>query len=118
MKAYLINSLKIGKTTHRASTEDKPVVIDLDGKEFKRLETMGAVRTPTENELKLAAPTIDLEANDAETDPPKKLTKAQQKKLDDDAAAAALAASTSTETNGNDAGGEGNGAGGDDNLDV
>lgn len=64
MKAYLLNSLKIGPKTHRASTEENPVVIDIEDREFKRLEAMSAVRAPTENELKIAASTIDLEVNE------------------------------------------------------
>ena len=55
MKAYALASLKIGKKTHKASTDDEPSVVELSDKEFKRLEGMGAVRTPTDKELKLAA---------------------------------------------------------------
>lgn len=55
MKAYALVSLKIGDTTHKASTDDKPVVVDVSEKEFDRLEAMNAVRKPTANELKLAS---------------------------------------------------------------
>ena len=55
MKAYALASLKIGKKTHKASTDDEPTVVELSDKEFKRLEGMGAVRKPTDKELKLAA---------------------------------------------------------------
>lgn len=55
MKAYALASLKIGKKTFKASTDDEPVIVDLTDKEFKRLAAMNAVRVPTKNEIKLAA---------------------------------------------------------------
>ena len=54
MKAYALASLKIGKKTHKASTEDNPVVIELAAKEFQRLEAMGAVREATAKEVKMS----------------------------------------------------------------
>lgn len=54
MKALTLMSLKIGKKTYKASTDEKPVVVDLDQNEFDRLSDMLAVRKPTANELKLA----------------------------------------------------------------
>lgn len=52
--AYALSSLKIGKTTYKASTDDEPVVVKMDDKEFKRLEAMNAVREATAKEVKAA----------------------------------------------------------------
>lgn len=54
MKALALVSLKMGNVTHKASTDDEPVVVDVSQQEFDRLEAMGAVRKPTAKELKLA----------------------------------------------------------------
>lgn len=54
MKAYLINSVQIARQRYPASTEEEPSIIDLEKKEFSRLEAIGAVRKPTEREEKLA----------------------------------------------------------------
>lgn len=53
-KAYLIQSVQMGRgNRHAASTKDKPNVIDIPEKEFDRLEATGAVRKPTEAEIKI-----------------------------------------------------------------
>ena len=98
MKAYALASLKIGKKTHKASTDDEPTVVELSDKEFKRLEGMGAVRTPTDKELKLAA--VE-EAEVVEETAPKNTAPKGGKQ-------AAAGASTGTK----------NPAGGDTNLDI
>ena len=98
MKAYALASLKIGKKTHKASTDDEPSVVELSDKEFERLEGMGAVRKPTDKELKLAA--VEEAEVVEETAPKNAATKAGKPK--------AGAASTGNDTQ----------AGGDTNLDI
>lgn len=54
MKAYLNTALQVKGKFIEASSEGKPVVIDLDEAEFARLSEMGVVRAATAMEAKMA----------------------------------------------------------------
>jgi hypothetical protein len=54
MKALAIYAIQRSGTEVPASTEERPSIFDVDDREFRRLEKMGAVRVPTEHELKIA----------------------------------------------------------------
>lgn len=108
MKAYALASLKIGKKTHKASTEDEPVVVELAAKEFKRLEAMGAVREATAKEIKLAAVEDAEEAEVVEEKPATETTK----KADTSGRKSSTTATKGAANGGNDT------AAGGDNLDI
>lgn len=72
VKAYAINTIKMGAVSHPASTRDQVTIIELEDDDFERLgpDGLGAVRKPTKDELTL------WEAAEA-TKNGKKLTKKQ-----------------------------------------
>jgi len=76
VKAFAINTIKMGGTSHPASTREQVTIIpDMSEDDFERLEGLGAVRKPTKDELTL------WEASDAAKNG-RKLSKKQQEALD------------------------------------
>lgn len=51
IKAYAINTIKLGSDTVVASTRDRPSVFDVDAATFARLEKLQAVRKANKEEI-------------------------------------------------------------------
>jgi hypothetical protein len=74
MKAYAISTIQREKDQVVASTAERPSIFEVDDKEYRRLERMGAVRKPTDHELKLAETYAKAEGEDDEFQDGEKLT--------------------------------------------